>query len=284
MCIKSICTEIITASQKNVATPPTEGLAKKICGATGLQRENPWFPWSQCLTLMAIIVGQPRQRKGRWQSDAPELNCSWEATLIWNKKWCVSTCWCVSWVFRFVPGVPLPTYPWLWLGIESWALLERSLIGEIGRAIWCRIFRASWSLLKHVSGRNPSCQNSKSCFLHWDSSKSLSPSLWEVKGEIRLLAHLLCCIVSSWICEPNATNLPPIYHQYLWSQQFYHFAGANILQVEIWLLYDVLCPATLMSSGHCLDHPHRIGFLPIWPLSYHPLPSLWALHGTTELY
>ena len=129
VCIKSICTEIITASP-NVATPPTEGLAKG-CGATGLQRENPWFPCSQCLTLMAIIAGRPRQRKGRWQRcTRVELQLGSNTYGIKNGVFPpVGSCWCVSWVFRFFPGVPLPTYPWLWLGIESWALLlERSLM------------------------------------------------------------------------------------------------------------------------------------------------------------
>ena len=121
-------------------------------------------------------------------------------------------------------------------------------IGEIGWAIRCRIL----SKLKPVCKSPEEIPRAKTrnhvSFTGTVPRVSLPLSeKWKVKF---VFWHIYCVVLSAF---ESVSQTPPIYHQYLWSQQFYHFAGANILQVEIWLLYDVLCPATLMSSGHCLD-------------------------------
>lgn len=203
-----------------------------------------------------------------WQTSATKgaltkMHPSWIAVgkqHIWNKKWCVSTCWILLVCFlgiQIFSRSPIANLPlalaWHWvMGLAVRTVTHAQLpsnpivpIGEIGRAIRCRIL----SKLKPVCKSPEEIPRAKTrnhvSFTGTVPRVSLPLSeKWKVKF---VFWHIYCVVLSAL---ESVSQTPPIYHQYLWSQ---HFAGANILQVQIWLLYDVLCPATLMSSGHCLD-------------------------------
>ena len=153
-------------------------------------------------------------------------------------------------------------------------------IGEIGWAIRCRIL----SKLKPVCKSPEEIPRAKTrnhvSFTGTVPRVSLPLSeKWKVKFVLGTSIVLYCQLLNLWAKR----------HQF--TTNIYEANSSTTLQGQTSCKSRFGCcmmfyvqQRSWVQGTALINNPHRIGFLPIWPLSYHPLPSLWALHGTTELY